>query len=392
MENLILIGIEEPLQKQIKQTLRVQGVNVTTFRSLEGLLTQKTIENNTEILIILDNTKKLKLSKIENVKTKFNKPKLFYLFFNKDASQDNLDTLILNGEYFIEEIYPESVEDEKLKSKLVSLTMGRADYSDVKYLISDKQRQIDREEVKVIKERKIEISREVIKGQIKIAITNTKRLCGSTNLSILLSNYLASRGFKVALVDLTSKNDFKLIVNKFENAKVYNNSSFNYYNVDYYYECDLHHIYAKGYDYIILDMPIYNSEKFKEFKNEFLSSNERILLSRSKVYETQNLEEILKDIIDREGDLYQFKYCFNFTDEYVFTSLIKDMTMEDIYQVPYNPNPYNVTDIDIKFLSNLLADVLPAEISKVRNPKNNNSKLNSLNKLNPKNIISKLKR
>lgn len=209
-----------------------------------------------------------------------------------------------------------------------------------------------------ITERTVTIIQEKIIGSVVIAVAGVQSRIGVTHTVIELSKLLKEDGYRVAVVEFHKSNSFSMIKNSYKDVVEVPNKNdleaFNLDHVDYYpysQELNILDVLDQDYNYIVLDMGIYNKCDITEYKR----ANVKLILSGVKDWELQGLTNILK----LNDNLHKNKYLFNFASQKRFEEIQKDMLELPCYQVPMNPDPYEIEEYTREKFTEILKDVLP---------------------------------
>lgn len=205
------------------------------------------------------------------------------------------------------------------------------------------------------RERTVTIIKDKIVGTVIIAVVGTMNRIGTTHTAISIAKYLSSLKYTVALVEHNKSAVFQIIKESYSNTLV----GENYFCLDniYFYPHDenntLLDILEEDFNYIVLDMGIYNSCDLSEFKR----ANVRVIVSGIKDWELSPLEKLLS-----EGDtIFKNIYYFTFADQKEFKEIKKSMDQLRCLNAPYNPNPFALNQENKDIFKDLLDYYLPQE-------------------------------
>ena len=203
------------------------------------------------------------------------------------------------------------------------------------------------------KEKIITVVKNNIIGTIVIAVAGAMERIGTTHTTLSIANYLKEKGFKVGVVELNASKSFEHIKNSYSNI-IENEDSFIINKIKFFsYSKDLNisYINYNEFNYLILDMGIYDDCILDEFKR----ANLKILVSGSKEWEVECLENILRE----SEDIFYIKYLFNFTDNNLFKEICSNMIDLECYKTPMNPNPFCLTEDANEIYTKILKNILP---------------------------------
>ncbi|MFP4698006.1 MAG: hypothetical protein ACLFMO_04800 [Eubacteriales bacterium] len=178
------------------------------------------------------------------------------------------------------------------------------------------------------------------KGVI-IGVIGVSRSVGVTHTAIMIGNYLAKRGKKVALIELNHNYDFGKIEKAYEGPNFNSDVTTDFkINKCIYYKnnssLSLIDILAKPFDYYVLDIGFYQSTYFEEF----LRADIKIvmgLVSEWKKDEIFNFYEINNKFTSAN----QWLYGFPFATKNDIGDIKKYITNQ-LISIPFNPDPYIV--------------------------------------------------
>jgi serine/threonine-protein kinase len=209
------------------------------------------------------------------------------------------------------------------------------------------------EQLEDIKKSNANISNNILEyintyGRYSITISGLTNRIGVTHTGISIGTYLASIGFKVALIEMTNSKDFTYIENMYTNIES-NNNYFNIDGVDYYPNVKMKKTIMKLgclYDYIIYDLGVINLQEVEE---DFSKGDYKLLLTGGKDWEIPILENF---ILEKQND--EYIYLFNYISEIQFEHIKKCMENLKCNRLSYNTNPYKVNDIQRNLFEKIL--------------------------------------
>lgn len=219
--------------------------------------------------------------------------------------------------------------------------------------ISNKKDAAGTEKVLVEKTRTLTIEKDRIIGTVVIAVAGTIHRIGTTHTALSIVKFLHDMNYSVAIMEMHNSQNFNFIKNSYSDITV-KNDMFTLDGVDYYpYTQSLNvlDVLEEEYNYIIMDMGIYNDCDMVEFKR----ANERIIVSGVKDWEITDLELIL-----RTGDkIFKNKYLFNFSDRTTFEFIKSNMDNLPCFLASMNPQPFSKSKEASEVFRAILKDVLP---------------------------------
>ncbi len=206
--------------------------------------------------------------------------------------------------------------------------------------------------------RTVTIEKDKIIGTVVIAVTGTMKRAGTSHVALTIAGFLRRMKFKVAVLELHKSNHFGHIKEAYDGTDA-NDSLFKFNEIDFYpysEELDILDVLQCDYNYMILDMGVYNGCDVTEFKR----ANERIIVSGSNEWELPELEVILKNMDRPEKN----KYIFSFCDLQAFRFIKNNMAGLPCYMFPFNPQPLQKNKEAHDALLSILNGVLPSMTKK----------------------------
>lgn len=199
------------------------------------------------------------------------------------------------------------------------------------------------------------------KGAVIIAVAGAGRRVGCTHTAIVLSRYLASLKYRVALVELNGYNAFEWLMPEY----ITEDKVFSKKGVDFFPRKNIGHadqlggIIRKGYHYILLDLGNSLAADGTDGTHLFLHrelqrANLQILVAGSAVWQLPEMLPYLRD-----DELGALKLVMTHSDPVLIKEL-REQVKKDIYGTPYNPNPFSISQEQERFCLNLLRDILSA--------------------------------
>jgi hypothetical protein len=324
-------------------------------------------------LSAIKDTKKLLLC-IKRYRIKNDKTQIIIIAPNISPPNQVMDALVTMGIYDIIAPKVDKLEDIILLPSLVELFENPSPFKKaVRWFLdgdlqdekkdNPSQNIINGKSERDIIERTLTITKEKIIGTVVIGVAGTMNRIGTTQTSLLIAEFLKNNNFSVAILELHDSDNFQAIVNSYEDVKD-DGDYFEFDGLDFYpYNESLNvlDILQNNYNYLVLDMGVYQNCDLTEFKR----ANVRVLVSGVKDWELKNL-----DLILRAGDtIYKNLYYFNFADKSAFDTVQANMNQCKCFQAPYNPNPFSITKDCTNMFKKLLKDVIP-EVKQANTNKN----------------------
>ncbi|WP_156456345.1 hypothetical protein [Abyssisolibacter fermentans] len=204
----------------------------------------------------------------------------------------------------------------------------------------------------------VTIVKDKIVGTMVIGVVGTMHRIGTTHTAINIASFLKTFNVKVGLVELNKTTVFEDIKNSYIDVKDIDNG----FLLDgiYFYpnkeDMKLLNILEDDFNYIVLDLGVYNDCQLEEFKR----ADERIIVSGVKDWELGSLEAILRT---RDG-IHKNKYLFNFSDEETFAEIKENMVDLRCYLSSLTGNPFLVNKNSYKMCAKLLENIIPKQDGK----------------------------
>ncbi|MDF1616892.1 serine/threonine-protein kinase [Petrocella sp. FN5] len=189
------------------------------------------------------------------------------------------------------------------------------------------------------------------KSRNVITVTGINRSLGTTHVAIMLAHYFKEQGQKVALIEWQAHHDFIKICNMYKTIKeekfyfVFNAIHFYSYQNNLSYDKSM----VANYDVIIVDGGQYDD---LEQKGSYQKSHQVLMLCGGKDWEIDSFEEYYFGSPNKS-----YYYMFNFMDDTSFRVVKESMANFKCHQVPYNPNPYLITETTQKILDDIFGVV-----------------------------------
>ena len=181
---------------------------------------------------------------------------------------------------------------------------------------------------------------ETIIGTVLVAIIGVEENAGTTHTALLITNYLARKGKKVAIVEANDKKDFATIEYVYEGMRGFQSDkpSFSIKGVDYYksgWDLDLAKLKEKNYEYIVLDLGCYEKSEYIE---EFLRAHVQVVVGHGSDWRQQKIAEFSEKFKDRDQSNWIF--CTPFADELSVDDIKKMIKSDRVYSIPAHPDPW----------------------------------------------------
>lgn len=202
------------------------------------------------------------------------------------------------------------------------------------------------------------VVQERIIGSIVIAVVGVESKVGCTHQSILIANYLASKGKTVGLIEANHSKDFSSIESAYEGVKgpVSNQVKFKINAVDYYkngIQLDMSVILKENYDYIVLDIGNHDGS---DWMNEFLRAHMQIVMGAGSEWRQKWIGQFRTAY--QSINQSKWLYCIPIADDLSINDIRKDLPGTLIRRIPVHPDPYKQLKDTDAVLDQLLADYL----------------------------------
>lgn len=259
------------------------------------------------------------------------------------------------GTEFISPQSIENIEDTVLMDEMVS------DRSDKAEVINPEKKQEIQSKMAQDKNLNTSGTEKVIEriiGTQIIAVAGIMNRVGTTHTAINIAQFLNGKGYCSALFEMHESQTFQSIRRAYKEVED-KELGFSLAGIDYYpysQYTKMSDLMGRGYNYIILDMGIYEDCD----KEEFRRANQRIIVSGAKDWEIMRLEEMLKV----SGDPDTCAFYFTFADKDNFRIITSGMKENKCFLAPYNPQVFEVSEETAVTLQQMLQEVLPGSEKK----------------------------
>jgi hypothetical protein len=180
---------------------------------------------------------------------------------------------------------------------------------------------------------------ETIIGTIVISCLGVEKTAGTTHTALLVANYFAKQGRRVAIIEANQNEDFALIETAYHSGTDrYTHSSFSIQGVDHYkssYRYDIAELLEMNYDYIILDLGSYLETTFLE---EFYRSHVQIIVGHGIEWRQPKLLEFA--LAHDHRDQSKWIYTVPLAEEQVIKDIRQELQEGLVYAIPHHPDPY----------------------------------------------------
>lgn len=188
-------------------------------------------------------------------------------------------------------------------------------------------------------------------GKLIIGVVTTHSGAGGTHFSMALATYFSEwLGLKTSYLEFKSKSSIGSLEEFFYGKKSENLDKISVGRItfyDYHYLPRISEIIGDESDCVILDI----GHNFSENINEFLRCDLKIVISSIAIWKQEELLNFLSSQdISKAKD---WKYVIPFT----YKKGIKENSRKfhiPMYEMPYQPDPFTITDSNVSFFKNLL--------------------------------------
>jgi hypothetical protein len=192
-------------------------------------------------------------------------------------------------------------------------------------------------------------------GKLIIGITGTHSGAGVTHLAVLMATYFSEYlGLRTAFLECAPKNEIQYIKNHF--FKEYDESAdaednFSVHRVTFYKNRNVQgipEIMGDQFDCVILDFGI----DVNKYKGEFLRCDKKIIVSSLAVWKVEGLRRFIHNTgYIKNSD--QWIYGIPFVQDKVINKGRKELNVP-IYGIPYEPDPFVLSNSTIQFFQKIL--------------------------------------
>ena len=361
MRLLIAINLEE-LEKFIKSLKQIEVVWVV--RTQTSLL-EKIINKRPDTVILSNNLPGNgdMMELIETITSRdYPVRRIIFLYGDDNEQRKNfINFLISRGvyDYFIGSTLNSSIINNLLFKPKTREDIKNDIFLIKKDILENKNNQTNSGEKTVVIEKQL-------LGLAVISVGSFDRCSGCTHIAIMMAYYLTKLNKRVAYLEMNDKDDIRTLVDNPPNINK-EKICFRFKGIDFYNKAySIHELNnIDEYNYIILDIGTLRGkdcngkwEKSPEF-SEMLRSNVSILMCNSKPWQL----EVLNKLLFSNGDFSEIRESkswnlfFNFTDDVTFKDISFELHKFKVYNVPYNPVLFNLTDEVSKIFENVLESI-----------------------------------
>lgn len=182
---------------------------------------------------------------------------------------------------------------------------------------------------------------ETIIGTILIAVIGAEETAGTTHTSLLITNYLARKGYRVAVIEANEKSDFAMIESAYQdgmNGYSSRETMFSIEGIDHYksnHQVEIARLLEMDYDYIILDLGSYLKTPYLE---EFYRAHVQIISGHGIEWRQSRLFEFSKTHEHR--DQSKWIYTIPHSEKSIIHDIEKGLLGGRVFLIPWHPDPY----------------------------------------------------
>ncbi|MGB8454845.1 MAG: hypothetical protein WCD89_21265 [Anaerocolumna sp.] len=198
------------------------------------------------------------------------------------------------------------------------------------------------------------LTKEKTQGKLIIGIMGTHTGAGVTHLGILLATYLSEyRGQRIAFIECSPRTDLQYLKQYFfdQTEDIDHQDFFTIRRVTFYQNKNLQgipEIVGDKYDCVILDL---NTDMVKN-KSEFLRCDKKIIVSSLTVWKIHELDKFTGNTAHIKN-CEQWIYAISFAQNKALKEGIKRL-QKNIYGIPYEPDPFILTEEVIHFFQKFI--------------------------------------
>lgn len=184
------------------------------------------------------------------------------------------------------------------------------------------------------------IVRDRIVGKSIIAVAGVEKGSGTTHASILIANYLASRGYSVKLIECGGSNEFVYIERAYEgkNVDTHKNDEFEINGVTYVKsssDLDMAYHVSTEHTHIILDMGPYEESEYIE---EFHRAGKQFLVAPGGEWKQYTIKRFIQT--NKSADQSRWTFLVPLVDKQTIGDIRGENDEISVYKLPYHPDPF----------------------------------------------------
>ncbi|MBY0217938.1 hypothetical protein [Paenibacillus illinoisensis] len=187
------------------------------------------------------------------------------------------------------------------------------------------------------------VVRDRIVGKSVISIVGVQKGVGTTHSSILISNYLASHGYSVKLIELSNNNEFVHIEKAYEGKNVDTRLSdqFEIEGVTYVKSTDdfemADHLNSE-HTHIVLDMGTYETS---EYLSEFHRANTQVIVASGSEWKQHEIRKFLSSNL---VDMGRCIFFIPLVSKQSIVDIKKDCDGIRAFDIPFHSDPFDSQD------------------------------------------------
>jgi hypothetical protein len=197
------------------------------------------------------------------------------------------------------------------------------------------------------------IVRDRIIGKAIIAVTGIENGSGKTHAAVAISNYLASNGYHVKLIECDDRKEYANIERSYEgkNADPARTAEFEINGVTYVKSgsnFDMAYHLASDHTHIVLDVGCYDSAEYIE---EFHRANYLLIVASGSEWKQPLLQQFIKT--NKTIDQSKWKFLIPLIEKQTLSDIRSTLDNTEVFGLPYHPDPFKAQGNTDNVLGNL---------------------------------------
>lgn len=179
-----------------------------------------------------------------------------------------------------------------------------------------------------------------IVGKSVIAVAGVEKGVGTTHASILIANYLASKGYSVKLIECSGKSEFVYIERAYEgkNVDTHISDEFEINGVTYVKadsEMDMANHVTSEHSHIVLDLGSYEET---EYFDEYHRADKQFLVAPGGEWKQYTIKRFIQT--NRSVDQTRWIFLIPMVDQQTISDIRGENEYIPVYQLPFHPDPF----------------------------------------------------
>lgn len=198
------------------------------------------------------------------------------------------------------------------------------------------------------------LARERSQGKLVIGLIGTHTGAGVTHLGLMMAHYFSEcQGQNTAYIECGSHNELGFLQQAFFDPAEdsYNRETFRLRRITFYKNRSLQgipEIVGDQYNCVILDL----GTDMTKHKSEFLRCDKKVVVGSLAIWKQQSLEKFISNYGHIKNS-EQWIYVFPFTTNRLLKEAVKKLDKK-IYGIPYEPDPFLLSEEMIHFFQRIL--------------------------------------